>query len=121
ILLARLEQATQTSIENLDSVLVGAEVNVEDILNLTRRDFTGRGGTYAPLEQDFGGRTPPARTDAFEPANEVRIASLVNGLERVNLMRIAIDRLPFGMPTEGARITSRFGTRSDPYRHSKAM
>jgi murein DD-endopeptidase MepM/ murein hydrolase activator NlpD len=130
-LLAQLEEATQSSLESLDSIFVDAELDLEDILSRAREDYTGRGGTYEPV-----GPIEPIepiepvvddRHSALEPAAEpkppdgVRVASLMNDLERVSLMRVAIGRLPFGMPTEGARITSGFGVRSDPYRRRKAM
>ena len=120
-LLAQIEQATQTSIETLDSVFIDAEVDIEDILTRTERDFTGRGGTYEPIEPTFGDRHPANEADPAEAEDAVRVASLMDNLERISLMRVAIDRLPFGMPTEGARITSGFGVRSDPYRRRKAM
>lgn len=120
-LLARIEQATQTSIETLDSVFLDAELDIEDILSRTERDFTGRGGTYDPVEPTFEDSQSAIGTEPADPADAVRLASLVDDLERISLMRVAVDRLPFGMPTEGARITSTFGVRSDPYRRRKAM
>lgn len=125
-LLAQLENATNSSLESLDSIFIDAEIDIEDILDRTERDYTGRGGTYEPVsEGDGDGRRsdilPAAVPAATDAEGEVRVASLMNDLERVSLMRVAIDRLPFGLPTEGARITSAFGVRSDPYRRSKAM
>ena len=42
-------------------------------------------------------------------------------LERMSLLRIAVDRLPFGMPTRGAERTSGFGYRRDPYRRRSRL
>ncbi len=125
-LLAQIEDATHTSLDSLDSIFVDAKVDIDDILNQAARDYTGRGGLYEPvLDEGADGRRsaidPAAVPAAADAEGEVRVAALMNDLERVSLMRVAIDRLPFGLPTEGARITSPFGVRSDPYRHSKAM
>lgn len=117
-LLAQLEEATQTSIENLGSVFAGIDVDMENILSQTQRDYTGRGGTYMPAGPMNGksGR----RAESRDSGGEIRVAALMNDLERVSLMRVAIDRLPVGMPTAGARITSGFGGRSDPFHRSRA-
>jgi murein DD-endopeptidase MepM/ murein hydrolase activator NlpD len=112
-LLARLEKATNTSLEALDEVFVNADIDVEDILRKTRRAHTGRGGPFAPILDD--------RRSAAEVDNGERVATLMGDLERIGLMRVAIDRLPFGMPTEGAEMTSGFGPRRDPFRRGSAM
>lgn len=111
-LLAQLEQATQTSIENLGSVFAGIDVNMDKILTQARRDYTGRGGAFEPAGPGNGKIRKVSSRDSGE---ELRVAALMTDLERVSLMRVAIDRLPVGMPTEGARITSGFGGRSDPF------
>ena len=125
-LLAQLEDATNTSIESLDSIFVDAEIDIEDILNRTKRDYTGRGGIYEPVLEDEGDDRrseigPAAVPPAADADGEVRVASLMNDLERVTLMRFAMNRLPFGLPAQGVRITSDFGVRKDPYRRRSAM
>lgn len=120
-LLARLEEATQTSIDALDTVFVDVEIDLQDILDRTRRDFTGRGGVYEPEGGPADDRRAAVQAAPQDPQDEVRVASLMTDLERVGLMRVAIDRLPFGMPTEGARITSGFGGRNDPIHRRRAQ
>ena len=111
-LLAQIEDATKSSLTDLNSLFTGSDVDLESILKQTQRDYTGRGG--GPV-------------DEAEPAEEAqadsgeRVAALMNDMERMSLMRVAIDRLPFGMPTRNARRTSGFGYRRDPYRRSKRM
>ncbi len=112
-LLAEIEEATGSSIEALGDVFVNADVDIEDILRQTKRDYSGRGGPFEPL---FDGRR-----SAADPIDGERVAALMNDLERIGLMRVAIDRLPFGAPTEGARLTSGFGPRRDPIRRRGAM
>lgn len=113
-LLAQLEEATRTSLAALDKVFVGSGVDLDSILTRTRRDYTGRGGGPVTEMDD------PATLLAAVADGE-RVADLMTDVERVSLMRVAIDRLPFGMPTKGARRTSGFGPRRDPYRRSSRM
>ncbi len=109
-LLATLEKATNSSLEALDEVFVNVDVDLEDILRQTRREQTGRGGPFV-LDD---------RRSAADLDGE-RVAALMGDLERIGLMRIAIDRLPFGMPTAGAELTSGFGPRRDPFRGRSAI
>lgn len=112
-LVAQLEEATKTSLSSLNSLFVGSDVNLDSILKQTKRDYTGRGG--GPVADDQSNNTPAPGDD------DQRVASLVTDLERMSLMRIAIDRLPFGVPTKGARQTSGFGPRRDPLRRTYRM
>ncbi len=112
-LLGQLEEAARISLSSLDKVFRGTEVDLESILSQTERDYTGQGG--GPFQPIAGLEHENAGTD------DLRIAALMNDLERINLMRVAIDRLPFGKPTLGARLTSNFGPRRDPKRNRYAM
>ncbi len=112
-MLAQLEDATKTSLGDLNGLFTGSDVDLESILKQTRRDYTGRGG--GPIDDDGAAAEEPV-VDAGE-----RVAALMNDMERMSLMRVAIDRLPFGMPTRNARRTSGFGHRRDPYRRTARM
>ncbi len=114
-LLAQLEAATRTSLASFDKLFNGSNVNLERILKETKRDYTGRGG---PLGDDAGTGTSPR---SAAPDQGKRVASLMTDLERMSLMRVAIERLPFGVPTKGAQRTSGFGRRRDPLRRSYRM
>lgn len=113
-LVAQLEEATKTSLTSLHEVFVGSNVNLDSILKQTQRDYTGRGGGPVTGDSD-------ADHSAKSAEDDTRIAALVTDLERMSLMRVAIDRLPFGVPTKGARQTSGFGPRRDPLRRSYRM
>ena len=113
-LVAQLEEATDSSLSALNELFVGSNVNLDSILKQTRRDYTGRGG--GPVSDDNADAAGAAKDE-----DPQRVAALVNDLERMSLMRIAIDRLPFGMPTKGARQTSGFGPRRDPLRRTYRM
>jgi murein DD-endopeptidase MepM/ murein hydrolase activator NlpD len=112
-LLAEIEAATGQSLDALGEVFVDADLDIENILRQARRDYTGSGGPFEPLRDD--------KRSAAEPPDGQRVAALMDDLERIGLMRVAIDRLPFGTPTEGARITSDFGPRRDPFRRGSGM
>ena len=112
-LLAQMEDATRTSLSSLDKLFVGSEVDLESILERTKRDYTGRGG--GPIEEGEEERSEAPADDGE------RVASLMDDMERMSLMRVAIDRLPFGEPTKGARRTSGFGYRRDPYRGTSRL
>ncbi len=115
--LAQLEDAAALSLASLDKVFERSEIDLDAILESTRRDYSGTGGPEEPII------TEPVIDGAASPdGSEVRVAALMSDLERVNLMRIAVERLPYGMPvTASVRFTSPFGPRRDPYRRSSRM
>ncbi|MEO1491886.1 MAG: DUF5930 domain-containing protein [Pseudomonadota bacterium] len=107
-LLAQIEDAARTSISSLDEIFVGSDLDIERILKQTKRDYSGQGGgPFEPLDD---------QSSAGDVEDGERVAALMSDLERVSLMRAAMDRLPFGQPTRGARLTSGFGPRRDPFR-----
>lgn len=114
-LLAQLEDATRTSLASFDKLFGGSNVNLNRILKETKRDYTGRGGPVDDADRsDTAGRSRAVKSSE-------RVKALMSDLERMSLLRIAAQRLPFGVPTYGAERTSGFGTRRDPYRRSYRM
>lgn len=109
-LLAQLEDAAEVGLSSLDKVFQASDIDLNSILKEAKRDYSGRGG--GPVDDDTEDHS------AASPDDEERIAALMNNIDRVNLMRVAIDRLPFGEPTRGASRTSGFGPRRDPIRRS---
>lgn len=116
-LLAQMEDATRTSLASFDELFVGTNVDLDAILDAARRDYTGRGG--GPDAKDDPDRQSYAPINVEE--EEARVSRLTTDLERMSMMRIAIDRLPFGLPTKGARQTSGFGMRRDPFHRGRRM
>jgi murein DD-endopeptidase MepM/ murein hydrolase activator NlpD len=110
-LLSRIEEAARTSLAGMSELFERAELDLDSILAETRRDFTGRGGPFRPL----------AVAPVAGPEEEPRIAALLDDLERVQLMRLAAERLPFTAPVTGVRLTSGFGKRRDPFSKRWAM
>ena len=110
----RLETAARVSLDGLESLFGKVDLDVERILEETRRDFSGTGGPFVPVPES-------GAQSAAGAAPGMRLAALMSDLERVNLMRIAAARLPFGHPSPGARLTSEYGRRRDPFRGVWAM
>jgi len=112
-LLSQLEEAARMSFDGLETLFSRSSIDVDRILAQARRDYGGAGGPFEPIaEGDEAG-------DTLE--GDIRVAALMNDLETVNLMRFAADRLPFGLPVEGARLTSGYGPRRDPKGRGRGM
>ena len=109
--MVQLEDAARISLSGLDRMFDASNVDIDAILEVTRREYSGAGGPFEPIADVV----PTAPED-------VRVAALMSDLERVNLMRIAAERLPYGQPvTAAARLTSTFGPRRDPFGRGVAM
>lgn len=100
----QLEDAVNVSIEPLDKMFSAAGMSTDSILETVRRGYSGQGGPLMPLILSSKGE--PADADMLR-ANEI-----LGELDRMNLYRIAAEKLPFGMPVKSSfRYTSGFGTR----------
>lgn len=109
---SKLEDAVQVGLGAMEKVFARAGVNVETLVEQVRREYTGAGGPYIP----------PGATLLYAEEETSRMASLLEDLERVNLMHIAASKVPFGHPVKSSyRFTSGYGVRRDPKngRHRK--
>lgn len=106
LLLTRLESAAALSLDSLEDVFEKSGVKLEPILDQVRREDGGAGGPFLPADE--------AEALGADAATGPRLTALMENLERVKLLRIAADRLPFGRPVAGSRLTSGFGYRHDP-------
>lgn len=111
-LISRLEEAARTTFAGLKSLFARSDLDLERILVEARRDYDGAGGPFVPLGEG---------DEARAAEGDLRVAALMQELETVNLMRFAADRLPFGAPVAGARLTSDFGPRPDPRGRGRSM
>ena len=101
---SQLEEAMTISVEPLDKMFRAAGMNTKDLLNTVRRGYSGQGGPLMPLSFSTRGEDPSP--DA-ERANRI-----LNGLDDLNLYRIAAQKAPFSVPLKGNfRYTSGFGMR----------
>ncbi len=112
-LFAQLEDAATLSLGSLEGVFQKSGVALEPILDAVRREYSGSGGPFIPADE-VGALAPDEESGA-------RYAALMEQLERVNLMRIATERLPFARPVGAARFTSGFGGRIDPKNGRRAI
>ena len=105
---AQLEEAVTVSMEPLDKMFREAGLSPDDLIRSVRRGYSGQGGPLGPLTLSTSGAMVASPDD-------VRANAILQGLDRMNMYRIAADRAPFAMPVKSAfRFTSGFGYRRDP-------
>ena len=104
---AKLEEALTVSVEPLDKMFRAAGMSPDDLISQVRRGYSGQGGPLSPLSVSTKGSA--ANQD------ELRANAILQGLDRMNLYRLAAFKAPFAMPVKGSfRWTSGFGYRRDP-------
>jgi len=107
IIFSKLEDAVTISMEPLNKMFRAAGLSPDDLLKSVRRGYSGQGGPLSPF---------PLTTKAGPLSNdEARANAILEGLDKMNLYRIAAVKTPFALPVKSAfRYTSGFGWRSDP-------
>ncbi|MGL4279841.1 MAG: DUF5930 domain-containing protein [Albidovulum sp.] len=99
----QLEEAVTVSMAPLDNLFDSVGLNPDDLLNQVRRGYSGMGGPLGPL-------LPPVT--GGEDTDTARAAKILEGLDRMNLYRIAVEKTPLAMPVKTSfRYTSGFGRR----------
>jgi murein DD-endopeptidase MepM/ murein hydrolase activator NlpD len=100
----QLEEAVTVSLEPLDKMFSAAGMSTDSIIETVRRGYSGQGGPLMPMILSIKGEAPDAET--------LRANDILGELDRMNLYRIAAEKLPFGMPVKSSfRYSSGFGTR----------
>ncbi|WP_281841659.1 M23 family metallopeptidase [Sinisalibacter aestuarii] len=100
----QLEDAVTVSLEPLDKMFEAAGMSTDSILDTVRRGYSGQGGPLMPMILSTKGEEPDADT--------LRANDILGELDRMNLYRIAAEKLPFAMPVKSSfRYTSGFGYR----------
>ena len=101
----QLEEAMTVSITPLDKMFRAAGMSTDRIISQVRRGYSGQGGPLMPMILSTKGEEP---SEDMERANQI-----LNELDRMNMYRIAAEKLPFYMPVRPGtfRYTSGFGTR----------
>lgn len=102
---SQLEEAVTVSLEPLDKMFSAAGMSTDNILAQVRRGYSGQGGPLMPMILSTKGEEP---SEDMERANDI-----LNELDRMNMYRIAAEKLPFYMPVRPGsfRYTSGFGSR----------
>jgi murein DD-endopeptidase MepM/ murein hydrolase activator NlpD len=100
----QLEEAVTVSLEPLDKMFSAAGMSTDNILAQVRRGYSGQGGPLMPMILSTKGEEPD---EDMQRANQI-----LNQMDRMNLYRIAAEKLPFDMPVKSSyRFTSGFGYR----------
>ncbi len=100
---ASLEEAVTISMAPLDKMFSSAGLDPDDLINQVRRGYSGQGGPLGPLA--------PMIAPGGDPDSE-RAGRILEGLDRMNLYRLAVEKAPFAMPLKTSfRYTSGFGRR----------
>ncbi|SDW30446.1 Murein DD-endopeptidase MepM and murein hydrolase activator NlpD, contain LysM domain [Albimonas donghaensis] len=106
-LFSQLEDAVDAGLGGLEKALDAAGVNPDQVVAELRRDYSGEGGPFLPVDESA---SPLLVSEDAE-----RVANLLGGLERASLMQVAAAKLPLAKPVHAAfRFTSGFGVRRDP-------
>jgi murein DD-endopeptidase MepM/ murein hydrolase activator NlpD len=102
-----VEQAVAMSFGPLEKVFKAVDLDVDGLIDKVRGAYSGVGGPVGPIA---------VSTRSFDdPALSGRYNRLMGDLDRMNLMRIAADKLPLALPLhDDFRFTSAFGYRHDP-------
>ena len=103
---SQLEDAVTVSMAPLDKVFKSAGLDPDDLIAQVRRGYSGQGGPWMPISAS-------TKSDAHAPsADELRAGRILDSLDRMNVYRIAAERVPLAMPLFTAfRFTSPFGVR----------
>ena len=100
----QLEEALIVSVEPLDQMFRAAGQNPQNLIDQVRRGYSGLGGPLSQIQFSTRGAEPTA--------DELRVNQILASMDRINLYRIAADKLPFAMPVKSNfRLTSGFGQR----------
>jgi murein DD-endopeptidase MepM/ murein hydrolase activator NlpD len=99
----QLEEAVTVSMAPLDKMFTSAGLDPDDLLAQVKRGYSGQGGPVGPLL--------PPMVAGGDP-DGARAARILEGLDRMNLYRIAVEKAPFAMPLKTSfRYTSGYGVR----------
>ena len=111
---SRLEEAVDVALTPLSNALDRRGINTKSLVNEVRRGYSGTGGAITPLEIS----SESVLTDALSS----RADKLLRELDRVNLMKLAVSKVPLGHPVVGSyRFTGGFGMRKHPISGGRRM
>lgn len=100
----QLEDALTISVEPLDKMFSSAGLNPETLIEQVREGYSGQGGPLTPIMLSTKGEIPDA--------DSLRANEILQGLDKLNLYRIAAEKTPFSIPVKSSfRFTSGFGPR----------
>lgn len=104
----QIEDAVEASMVPLEGLFRNVGLPPEQILQQVRAGRQSRSAALTPISVSTSGTLDP-------DGDEARANSVLAALSEINLYRIAIQRTPFAMPVNGARPSSAYGRRRDPF------
>lgn len=111
---SQLEQALQVSIGPIERAFSATGLSLDNIIQQVRSGYQARSASLTPISISTTGTLGP-------DADTLRANGILSALEEIDLYRIALQRVPFAMPVQGARSTSGFGMRRHPITGRSAM
>lgn len=112
VIFTQLEEAVTVSMEPLDTVFRSVGLSPDDLISSVRKGYSGQGGPLSPIRLSTSGDAPSPE--------ELRANTILQGLDRLNLYRLAAFKTPLAMPVfDRFRWTSPFGARNDPLGRGK--
>ena len=100
----QLEEAMLVSVEPLARMFRAAGMNPDTLISQVRQGYSGTGGPLTPIQFSTRGQEP-------DP-DALRANAILTAMDRINLYRIAAEKVPFSMPVRSNfRFTSGFGQR----------
>ncbi|MBP1805968.1 M23 family metallopeptidase [Rubellimicrobium aerolatum] len=101
----QLEDALQISVEPLDNLFRSAGLDPDHLIEQVRRGYSGQGGPLTPIQMSTMGQ-------ASADDGTLRANRLLDELDRINLYRVAVEKVPFVLPVNDSfRYTSGFAQR----------
>jgi murein DD-endopeptidase MepM/ murein hydrolase activator NlpD len=89
-------------------------LNPDDLIATVRLGYSGQGGPLSPLSL--------SSLNGVSGADEQRVNAILQGLDTLNVDRIAAYKVPLDLPVHARfRLTSGFGGRNDPINGSARM
>ena len=114
VIFGKLEEALTVSVQPLDKMFRSAGLNPDDLISAVRSGYSGQGGPLSPISFSTMGQSGSP--------DETRANGILQGLDNLNLYRIAAFKVPLGLPLKTAfRFTSGFGVRGDPINGANHM
>ena len=118
ILIDRLEQETETTLQKLTAVVsMTHALDAPGLIQRAQPEGLSVGGPFEALDtEDLSERILTA-PDAFDR----QVYRLVARLEELAILEAAVSKLPLAVPLRDYRMTSRFGPRTDPFNRRVAF
>ena len=114
IIFGKLEDALTLSVEPLNKMFSSVGLNADDLIDAVKSGYSGQGGPLAPISFSSMGLS--------NSPDEPRINAILQGLDKLNISRIAAFKVPLAMPLQTRfRLTSGFGGRNDPINGAARM